>query len=236
MNTAAREDNCYPLLTDIALFQGMTSEQLRFFAADCYGRHAPKGQVVCDKDAMLDGFYAVREGRVKLAMLSLEGTERVVQIALAGETFGEGIGLVDQPSPVYAQTLSDSHLLFFRSDRVRTALCRWPTLAMLFLTQTCSRVHELYRDLEACCLHSALQRVAGYLLDHCEPVRDSGGGNANRVVLPAGKAVVASRLNLTPETFSRELRHLSSAGVIGVERCIVHILSPDRLKVAAGRS
>lgn len=236
MNTATREDNCYPLLTDIALFQGLTSEQLRFLAADCYCRQACKGQVVCDKGAMLGGFYAVRAGRVKLAMLSADGTERVVQIALPGETFGEGLGLVDKPSPVYAQTLCDSHLLFFRAERVRAAVRRWPTLAMLFLTQACSQVHELYRDLEACCLHTALERVAGYLLDRFRYVSESEAGSAGRISLPAGKAVVASCLNLTPETFSRELRHLSSQGVISVERGIVHILSPERLREAAGRT
>ena len=235
MNTAAREDNCFPLLTDIALFKGLSGDQLRFLAADCYRRHAPKGQVVCDKGAVLDGFFAVREGRVKLAMLSKDGGERVVQIALAGETFGEGLGLVGQPSPVYAQTLCDSQLLFFRAERVRAALCRWPSLALLFLSQTCDRVHELYRDLEACCLHTALQRVAGYLLDRLQCVREQEGARAARISLPAGKAVVASRLNLTPETFSRELRHLSGQGVIGVEGGVLSILSVDLLRAAAGR-
>lgn len=236
MNTAARQDNCFPLLTDIELFHGMSSEQLRYLAADCYRRHALKGQVICDKGAVLDGFYAVREGCVKLAMLSAEGSERVVQIALAGDTFGEGLGLMGRPSPVYAQTLCDSQLLFFRAEPVRVALLRWPALAMIFLTQTCNRVHELYRDLEACCLQSALQRVAGYLLDRLDCPQDQMHAGASQVFLPAGKAVVASRLNLTPETFSRELRHLSSLGVISVERCIVHILSPERLKEVAGRS
>jgi CRP-like cAMP-binding protein len=236
MNTAAREDNCFPLLTDIALFKALSGEQLRFLAADCYRRHARKGQVVCDKGVVLDGFYAVREGRVKLAMLSEEGSERVVQIAEDGDTFGEGLGLTGQPSPIYAQTLCDSHLLFFRAERVRAALYRWPALAMLFLSQTCNRVHELYRDLEACCLHSALQRVAGYLLERLQCVRDQENPSAVRVSLPAGKAVVASRLNLTPETFSRELRHLSAQGAISVERGVVNILSVDMLHSAAGRS
>ena len=234
MNTLARENNCFPLLTDIALFRSLSSEQLRFLAASCFRRHAPKGQVICDKGTRMDGFFALREGRVKLAILSADGSERVVQIAVAGETFGEAVGLIDRPLPVYAQTLCDSELLFFAADGVRAALMRWPTLSLLFLQQICSRVHELYRDLEACCLHSALQRVAGFLLDRLECVREQGDASSCRVVLPAGKAVVASRLNLTPETFSRELRSLSSAGVIGVERGVVTILAPEELRVAAG--
>jgi CRP-like cAMP-binding protein len=143
--------------------------------------------------------------------------------------------LSGEPSPLYAQTLCDSQLLFFRAERMRAAFARWPALASIFLSQACSRIHELYRDLEACCLHSALQRVAGYLLDRLQRQRDREDSEMSRISLPAGKAVIASRLNLTPETFSRELRHLSSEGVIDVERGLVRILSIERLRESAGR-
>ena len=236
MNTAARERNYVPLLTDISLFRGLSGEQLRFLAADCFPREASKGRVVCEKGEMLHGFYAVREGRVKLALLSSAGSERVVQIVLAGETFGEALGLIERPSPVYAQTLSDSKLLFFRAERVWAATARWPTLGALFLRLACDSVHEVLRDLDACCLHSALQRVAGYLLDNLDGhERAESPGIRSRVVLPAGKAIIASRLNLTPETLSRELRYLTGKGAISVDRCIVHIHDVRQLRDAAAR-
>jgi len=231
MNTAAREDNFVPLLSGISLFEGLSGEQLRFLAAECFSRPAPKGCVIFEKGSRLGGFYAVREGRIKLAVLSAEGAERVVQIALVGDTVGESIGLVDRPSPVYAQAICNSQLLFFRAERVRAAVARWSSLAAIFLEQSWFRVGELYRDLESCCLQTAMQRVAAYLLDHLS----DGTPHARRsmqVVLPAGKAVVASRLNLTPETFSRELRHLADQGVISVQRCIVQVHDEERLRSA----
>lgn len=235
MNTAAREDLFLPLLSDITLFEQLSGEQLRFLAAECFPRRAPKGCVIFEKGSLLEGFYAVREGRVKLAVLSPDGDERVVQIALPGETFGEALGLIRRPSPVYAQALSNSQLLFIRADRVRIAAGRWPSLGALWLEHACTRVNELYRDLEACCLQTALQRVAGYLLDNLTCACEAGRCSRNQVVLPAGKAVVASCLNLTPETFSRELRHLTDDGVISVERCTVWVRALDRLCAAAGR-
>jgi len=235
MNTAAREDNFVPLLSDITLFEGLSSEQLRFLAAECYPRQAPKGCVIFEKGTLLGGFYAVREGRVKLAVLSAEGAERVVQIALSGDTLGESLGLIDQPSPVYAQALYSSTLLYFRAERVREAMVRWPSLCTVFLAQFCRRAHELYRDLETCCLQTALQRVAAYLLDTLDGSDGVLARSPSEVVLPAGKAVVASRLNLTPETFSRELRLLSDEGVISVERCTVRVQDRDRLIAAASR-
>jgi CRP-like cAMP-binding protein len=235
VNTAARARSCSPLLTDVGLFRGLSSEQLRFLAATCSRRRAVKGKVICDKGTRLDGFFAVREGRVKLAVLSADGGERVVQIAVAGETFGEGAGLIDRPLPFYAQTLCASELLFFHGGGIRTAVTRWPAFGLLLLGQLCSRTHELYRDLEDCCLHTARERVAGYLLDRLDRFGEQARQPSDLVALPAGKAVIASRLNLTPETFSRELRQLSSDGLIRVERGLVRILSPERLSLATGR-
>ncbi len=128
MNTAAREDLLFPLLSDVALFDGLSGEQLRFLAAECFTRRVCKGGVIFEKDTLLGGFFAVREGRVKLAVLAPDGGERVVQIALAGDTIGESLGLLDRPSPVYAQALCSSSLLFFRAERVRVAALRWPSL------------------------------------------------------------------------------------------------------------
>mgnify|MGYP001818989503 CR=1 FL=1 len=235
MNTAVRQDNCVPLLTDIALFQGLTGEQLRFIGTDCCRKRANKGLILCEKGVRLDGFYAVRQGRIKLAMLSAEGAERVVQIALPGETFGEGVGLAGHALPFYAQALTEAELLFFRAEHIKAAVARWPALAMLLLDQACARMQELYHDLEACCLQSALQRVAGYLQDRLDCLRDQHPSAPARIALPAGKAVVASRLNLTPETFSRELRQLSAAGIIRVDKGLVQILDQGRLADATGR-
>ena len=56
---------------------------------------------------------------------------------------------------------------------------------------------------------SGTQRVIGYLL------RD-GPVDGEEVTLHASKAVVASRLNLTPEHFSRILHDLAEHGLIEV--------------------
>ncbi len=48
--------------------------------------------------------------------------------------------------------------------------------------------------------------------------------------LSAGKSVVASRLNMTPEHFSRVLHELQSAGLIEVDGRMVRILDVERLR------
>ena len=54
-----------------------------------------------------------------------------------------------------------------------------------------------------------------------------------KVELSAGKSVIASRLNMTPEHFSRILHDLSAAGLIAVEGRSVRVLDLERLRGGA---
>jgi CRP-like cAMP-binding protein len=50
------------------------------------------------------------------------------------------------------------------------------------------------------------------------------------VMLPTSKAIVASRLNLTPEHFSRILRELADRGLISIDGREVKILDVSKLR------
>ena len=77
------------------------------------------------------------------------------------------------------------------------------------------RLHGLIADVESYSLQSGTQRVIGYLLRQDE--EQASAAAPYSVTLPTSKAIVASRLNLTPEHFSRILHDLTEAGLIAVE-------------------
>jgi CRP-like cAMP-binding protein len=52
------------------------------------------------------------------------------------------------------------------------------------------------------------------------------------VTLPTNKGVIASRLNLTPQHFSRILHELTEAGLVEVDGRTIHITDLDRLRSA----
>lgn len=210
------------------VLRGLEHEVQSFLAGGCHLRTASKGRVVCEKGSYVDGFFFVVTGRIKLAVNSADGAERVIDILLPGCSFGESAALLQQPCPTHAEALSDSRLLFVEYSRVEEAIGRWPAVAIALLDSVARRVYELTRNLEECCLHSASQRVASFLL------RGAGSRgsaeNLTEVELPAAKVVVASSLNLTAETFSRELHDLAREGIVDIERRTIRILSPDRLR------
>jgi len=90
------------------------------------------------------------------------------------------------------------------------------------------KLHSLVSDLESVTLKTGRERVIGYLM------RQEGGGDAAdtaySVSLPVSKAIVASRLNLTPEHFSRILHELVADGLIEVDGRDIRIVDPVRLR------
>lgn len=244
MNSADREKTCLPVLAETALFRDLDAEALRHLASGCYRRTAARGSMVCEAGAALDGLFVLIKGRVKLAILSAEGAERVIDIVLAGGVFGESSAFLDQPAPVYAEALCDCELLGVSRERLREAVERWPAVALALLGSLARTVRALTRDLEACCLLSAGQRVVRFLLNEatCDdvgsgPGSDSGPGrglDSGEVALSAAKVVVASSLNLTPETFSRELHVLARDGLIEVNHRIIRVHSLAKLRRRCG--
>jgi CRP-like cAMP-binding protein len=234
MNAADREKTCLPVLRETPLFRDLDDEALGYLAGGCTRRTVARGRMVGEGGAALDGLFILIDGRVKLAILSAEGTERVIDIVLHGGVFGESAPFLDQPAPVYAEALCDCSVLAVSRERLLQAVERWPAVALVLLNSLARNVRSLTRDLESCCLLSAGQRVARFLLN--EATCDQGPGDEGEVSLPAAKVVVASSLNLTPETFSRELHVLARDGLINVGHRTIRVLSLSKLRGRCGAS
>jgi CRP-like cAMP-binding protein len=203
------------LLGKSPLFRELSPEELMPIAQGTREVHAPKGMILFQKGDLPSGFYWVVFGQVKLTFLSPSGAEKIVEILPAGQTFGEAVMFSQRPYPVYAQTLADSLLLHIPQAAIFGEIERNKSFALKMLAGLSARLHGLVNDVAALSLDTGSQRLVGYLLSHCDQEHvDSNGEHSLR--LPAGKAVVASRLNITPETLSRILQDLVTRGLITV--------------------
>lgn len=223
MNDADRSSTYLPLLREIEALSDLPDEATRFVAGGSLHRTLSRGQILCEKGNASAAFFCLLSGRIKLSAISADGGERVLELVLPGRVFGQAAAVVDQPFPFLAQALCESRVLQVSRERIREAIGRWPEFATAMLKSVAQDCFRLIHDLEACCLMSAGERLVDFLITESEDA--PGPGDAARLLLPASKAVVASRLNLTPETFSRELHELVRQGLIEVERRSVRIPS-----------
>ncbi|RMD68714.1 MAG: Crp/Fnr family transcriptional regulator [Gammaproteobacteria bacterium] len=186
----------------------------------------PRGALICRKGEFIQGFYCVLEGVVKLAFLSPEGHEKIVDLVHGGSSFGEALMFLDRPCPLYAQALTRCQLIHVRKEAILPALDRYSSLARQMLAGLSRRLHQLVLDLESYCMQPAAQRIIGYLLREAE----THEGQTREVTFPVSKALIASRLNVTPETLSRTLSCLSEQGLLKVEGKRILIHDVERLR------
>ena len=201
------------ILSHLPLFNTMTNEELARIVQHTHERQVNKGEIIFQKDDPSNGFYLVVHGQMKLALPAANGSEKVIEIMNAGQSFGEAVMFMEKPYPVYAQALNDSLLLHIAKAAVFEEIGRDAGFCRKMLAGLSMRLHGLVQDVEAYTLRSSTQRLIGYLMQN--DLQSKNG--AATVSLPTSKAVIASRLNLTPETFSRILNSLSSQGLISVE-------------------
>ncbi len=214
--------NVQAILGKLPLFSEMNPEELGRIAAFTLPSHVAKGEAVFHAGDPCTGFHIVVYGQVKLGFNSPQGGEKVVEIIGPGQSFGEALMFLEKSYIVFARALHDTMLLHVAKHCVFSEIAREPGFSRKMLSGLSRKLHGLVKDVEAYSLRSSAERVIGYLLrDEESPAQ---------VELSAGKSVVASRLNMTPEHFSRVLHDLSAAGLIAVEGRTVRILDLDGLR------
>jgi len=215
------------MLSKLPLFQELSSPQLRRLASGTHEKRIVKGEMLFKKGDESTGFYIVLYGQIKLAFPSAQGAEKVVDIIGPKQSFGEAVMFMNRPFPVFAQALGDTLLLHLSKAIVFDMLRDDVTFARAMLAGLSMRLHSLVHDVESYSLRSGTQRVLGYMLQQCPTHVD---GDEVTITLETSKVILASRLNLTPETLSRIFTELSQSSLLTISGRNVTIHQLQRLR------
>jgi CRP/FNR family transcriptional regulator, dissimilatory nitrate respiration regulator len=214
------------VLQHVPLFSSLAQEELQELAQFTFETRLKKGEVLFNRGELPKVMHMVITGKVKLAIPSPDGMERVIAIIPQGEGFGLAILLQDAPYPVTAEAVEDSLIVGIEKVQVMKMADRHPEIWHEMCKIMSTRLTHLVQDIENCTLRASTQRVACYLSRQL-PQNSHG---TQEVALPASKQVVASALNLAPETFSRALHDLSSHGLIKVKGRTITVVDVAKLQ------
>lgn len=205
------------------LFSELTPEQM-----ERVRRHAHISDMVEGESLFFQGdeavcFYLVVSGRIKLYRVSPDGKEKVVEIMESGATFAEALMFMDQASyPVTATALSPCRLIGINCKDFKAMLRESVDTCFLLLGSMCFRLRSLIREIDALSLDTGTVRTVTYLL-HQAPE------GADQFELKIAKSVIASRLSVKPETFSRILKNLHEQEIVTIEGRQVTIHDRDAM-------
>jgi CRP/FNR family transcriptional regulator, dissimilatory nitrate respiration regulator len=215
-------------LADIYLFSAFDAAQINTMAAAAERVSLAQGDRLFNQGDEIQRFFHLESGRMKLYRLSPEGDEKVIDLVAPGQTFAEAVVFMERTEgyPVNADALEASRLISFDAATF-LGLLRESNESCLRLMGAMSRRLRMHvNEIDRLALQHATSRFIGYILN----AASEEGTHGHRVELNAPKNVLASRLSIQPETFSRILSRLAGAGLIRVERQAVILVDVDALR------
>lgn len=184
------------------------------------------GQMLFQRGSPARTFYIVLEGQVKLCLQSRNGDEKIIALLHSGQAFAEALMFADNPAyPVSAVAVVRSELAAVPNAAYKALLSASTATCFRLLADLSLRLHTHVREIEALAFENARNRVVNHLRALCEAT-----GTDAAIELAETKQALASRLGITPETFSRMLRALADEGIIAVDGRRIRVLDAARLR------
>jgi CRP/FNR family transcriptional regulator, cyclic AMP receptor protein len=170
-----------------------------------------KGQVVFNQGDPADSVFYIREGRVKIAVVSAQGKEAVVAFLKAGDFIGEGC-LTGRPRRVStARALEDS--IVTRVDK--TTMVRMvrdePNFSELFMAHILARTVRVEEDLIDQLFNSSEKRLARALLLLANFGKD---GKQKPVIAKVSQETLADMVGTTRSRVSHFMNKFRQLGYI----------------------
>ena len=212
------------------LFTALDSRQLRLVVDSTRVVRLDDGERLFDHGQTARQFFRLRSGQLKPFRSSPSGGEKIIEIVQPGETFAQAVMFMEAGGyPVSAEAIEPCVLLGFDSEAMRGVLRESVDTCFRVLASLSYRLRQQVDEIEKLTLHPAVSRVAGYLVEQVprDAVLSPG------VHLKAPKNIIASRLGIQPETFSRAAARLMKDGLIRVQGQDVVLLDVEGLRARA---
>ena len=206
------------------LFSELSEEQLERVRRHSHIIDMVEGESLFFQGDSAVSFYLIVSGRIKLYRVSADGKEKVVEIMEDGATFAEALMFLNKPNyPVTATAIAPSRVIGINCREFKSMLRESIDTCFLLLGSMSFRLRGLIREIDALSLDTGTVRTVSYLLSQAPD-------NAVNYELQVAKSVIASRLSVKPETFSRILRHLHEQHIVTIEGRNVTIHDRDAMQ------
>ncbi|HMK75852.1 MAG TPA: Crp/Fnr family transcriptional regulator [Thermodesulfobacteriota bacterium] len=219
-------------LKQCPLFAGLKEEDLKKIKAVASLKRVGKKQVLFSDGEEARGFYVVLSGKVKLYKISPEGKEQILHVVSPPEAFAEAALFLEGNYPAFAETLTDSQLLFFPKRDFIQLIERNPQLSINMIVSLSHFLRKFASLIEELSLKEVSSRVAKYLIDlSLKSAKE--GRNPREIDLDLSKSQLASKLGTISETLSRSLAKMKAKKIIDVKKNRILILNREALEAVA---
>ncbi|MCW8931515.1 MAG: Crp/Fnr family transcriptional regulator [Gammaproteobacteria bacterium] len=224
---------CQQEIREHYLFKSMSDAGFQSLIKSCGLLLLKRNETLFQHNDSASYFYLVRTGQMALFQNAPDGKEKIIDIYEPEQLFAESILFSEeQYYSSNAKAIIDSQVYYFHAHNFKAQLEQSTELCFSLMTQMNKRIKSQTQEIIELTLYDAQYRLINYLLTKC-----CGGNfqNCTRVViLPTSKGLLASRLSITSETFSRILTKLKTQGLLTIEHERIILNEPSKLRALIG--
>ena len=214
----AGEDLC---VAKVPLFQGLSHAEQVNVAEVASPIAVDAGEQIYAAGSATSQLMVVHTGAVKVSRIDADGREQILRVLGPGEFVGESAFLTGDRPDHFTTAVEASSMCVFRHADLGRLVAAHPSIAVRMLQAVSDRLAQIEARLAAVISGDVTSRLAEYLLSL--PGRAQQGGVL--VELPMAKKDIASLLDTTPESLSRQLRKLQQTGIArteGARSLVIH--------------
>jgi CRP/FNR family transcriptional regulator len=217
----------------LQIFSGLTPAETSRIAGYARSVRKARGEFVYMPGDRADFVYILRQGRLKLSVLSESGKEIAIDIIQRGELFGE-FALVDEsPRSNMAQALDDIVMWVFPKRDFTQLLTAQPKLAMSYIRMVGDRRRRMEKKLSDITSKAVSARVCELLHEVATNAAEVDAA-ASDYLVPLTHHDVASLIGAARQTTTTVLNDLERRGIIELGRGWIRIKRLKELQTYAG--
>ena len=216
----------------VQLFSGLESDEMSRIAAHARSLRKERGEFIYMPGDRAEFVYILKQGRVKLSVLSESGKEIAIDIIQPGEIFGE-FALVDESQRSnMTQALDDVLMWVFSKHDFTKLLTSLPMLALSYIKLVGDRRRRMEKKLS----DITSKPVSGRI---CELLHELSTGSAEFEsaatdhIVPLTHQDVASLIGAARQTTTTVLNDLERRGIIELGRGWIRVKRLKELQTYA---
>lgn len=215
------------LLRSHHLFSSLKQDDLEFLLQRAQLQKLEKDATLFWQGEPAQYFYFVITGSVKLYRLPPDGSEKIIEVISANQSFAEAIMFMNTKKYVVsAQAIQPTQLFCFRNQDYLNLIKSDSELAVAVLGTMSMRLHKRIFEIETLSLKNAAHRVVRYLLAQAY----ESDADQPCFEIPVTKRLAAAQLSIQPETFSRIIHKLNDEEIIRLDGKQVTIMDREKLQ------
>lgn len=228
----ARNPDQPPHCRRAQIFSGLNAEEVSRVSAHARSLRRARGEFIYMPGDRADCVYVVRQGRVKLSVLSESGKEIAIDIIQPGEILGEFALLDDAPRSNMAQALDETALWVFDKRDFTHLLMSRPKLAMSYIRLVGDRRRRMEKKLSDVTSKAVSARICELL--HELAVDGSAQAAPHDYLVPLTHQDVASLIGAARQTTTSVLNDMERRGIIELGRGWLRVKCLKELQTYTG--